>query len=156
MANLKTSVTVDIDATPEAVFALLSHPSRMVDWMKSIESAEWAEGSLLESGGKFHMKYSYARKTHDITMELTEVNPPSKLAYHTIEGPYPIEATFDLTSSGKGTSLTYTQNAISDSKLSALGFILTGWFAKSMVRRMLRKDLEKLAELVQQSDGSEN
>lgn len=144
MANLKTSVTAEVAGTPQEVFAVLSDPARMPEWVNGVQSAKWADGASLEPGGRFEMEYKYGRKTNDITMEITTVEPGRKLEYHTVEGPYPIEATFDLAGSAGSTSVTYTQNAIADSMLASIGFFLTGWFAKGMVRKNLRKDLEKL------------
>ncbi len=149
MSNLRTSVTVEVQGSPEKVFGVLTDPTRMPEWVNGVESAEWAPGSTLKTGGRFGMKYKYARRTHDVTMEITVVTPNTKLEYHTVEGPYPIEATFELSDVGDNTSVTYTQNAIADSKLSSIGFMLTGWFAKSMVRKNLRKDLAKLDAAVQ-------
>ena len=144
MANLQTSVTAEVTGGIEEVFAVLSDPARMPEWVNGVQSAKWAEGASLKPGGRFEMEYRYGRRTNDIIMEITNVEPGRKLEYHTVEGPYPIEATFDLVASGDNTSVTYSQNAIADSKLASIGFFLTGWFAKGMVRKNLRKDLEKL------------
>lgn len=144
MANIHASVSSNISAAPEAVFAVLSDPARMPEWVNGVQSAGWENGSGPQAGGKFNMKYKYGRKVSDLKMEIVAVEPGLLLEYKTIEGPYPILARFTMRSSENGTTVTYTQTAYSDSKLSALGFMATSWFAKSMVRRILRKDLEKL------------
>lgn len=147
MANMAVSVREETDATPVAVCAVLTDPAKMHLWVNGVQSANWDEGSSLHPGGRFSMKYRYARRVSDITMEVTVAEAGSRFEYHTVKGPYPIEAKFTLEPLAAGTAVTYSQNAISDSKLAALGFILTGWFAKRMVRRQLRKDIEKLGAL---------
>lgn len=148
MPKIETSVNVTVSGSPETVFAVLSDPTRMSEWMNGVESAEWEEGSDSRAGNRFKMKYKYNRKVHDITMEIIAVEPGSLLEFKTIEGPFPIQARYTLRPAADRTVLTYHQTAYSDSMLAAVGFVLTSWLAKPMVRRVLRKDLEKLSEAV--------
>ena len=152
MANIATSVQVSSSASAAALYAVLTDPAKMHLWENGVQSATWDEGSSLEPGGRFSMKYRYARRVSDITMEVTVAEAGSRFEYHTVKGPYPIEAKFTLEPLATGTAVTYSQNAKSDSKLTALGFILTGWFAPRMVRRQLRKDIEKLVALASSDD----
>lgn len=152
MPSIDASASTTISSPPEAVFLMLTNPARMAEWMNGVQSAEWEEGSGPRTGGKFDMKYKYSRKIHDIKMEITAIQPGSLLEYKTIEGPYPIQARFTLRPAGDGTAITYGQTAYSDSFLAALGFVVTSWIAKPMVRRVLRKDLEKLSAIVQEKN----
>lgn len=148
MANLQVTVEAELDEPPEKVFPFLADPEKMPLWMSGVESAEWAQGSAPVSGGRFSMRYRYARRVNDITMEITAVEPNMRFEYHTVEGSYPIEASFNVRPNNGGAFVTYTQNALSDSKMAALGFMLSAWFAKPMMRRALRKDLVKLGDAV--------
>lgn len=151
MPSIDANASTTVSGSPETVFSVLTDTSRMSEWMNGVQSAEWEEGSGPQVGGKFDMKYKYSRKIHDIKMEIIAAEPGSLLEYKTVEGPYPIQARFTLRPAPDGTAISYNQTAYSDSMLSALGFVLTGWFAKSMVRRVLRKDLEKLGAIVESS-----
>ncbi len=151
MATIETSVSKEITVPPLTVFAVVSDPSRMSEWINGVQSAGWEEGASLRVGARFDMKNKYGRKVHDIKMEITASEAGSLLEYRTVEGPYPIQGRFVLRPSGDGTALTYNQTAYSDSRLAAIGFYVTGWLAKPMMRRMLRKDLEKLATILQAS-----
>ncbi len=148
MANIEVTITAEIEAAPDAVFAVLTDPARMPEWANGVKSGEWVKGSTATPGSKFKMLYRYGKRSHDITMEITATELNATYQYHTIKGPYPIDAKFILTPTANGTSLSYTQNAFSDSKLATLGFVLTRWIAKPMIRRTLRKDLAKLSEAV--------
>lgn len=148
MSKIHGHVSIKILAAPESVFAVLSDPTRMSEWINGVQSAEWDGNSELRAGSRFNMSYKYGRKVADITMEILAVEPHTLLEYKTVKGPYPILARFTLRPSDDGTTVTYSQTAYSDSILSALGFAVTGWFAKSMVRRILRKDLEKLDAMI--------
>ena len=155
MANLRASVVVEISAAPEAVFAALSDPSKMPDWISGVQSSEWEGDPAPRPGGRFKIQYRYGRRINDITMEITVAESGSRFEYHTVEGPYPIEASFILESSGNATVVTYSQNALSDSKLALIGFMLTGWFAKSIMRRTLRRDLGKLEAMVESASAGD-
>lgn len=148
MANIRVTVEVESEGAPDQVFAYISDPSNMPDWVNGVESASWSEGSDLQPGGKFNLDYKYRGKTSKIVMEITGSDPGRKFEYHTIEGKYPIEVTVELMPSGTGTKIAYTQNALSDSRVTSLAFIVTGWLARPMMRKSLRKDLEKMAESV--------
>lgn len=149
MATIQASMSTYISATPEEVFSVLTDPPKMAEWMNGVQSAEWEAGSEARTGGRFDMKYKYGRKTSDIKMEIVAVSPGSLYEFKTVEGPYPVAAHYTIRPTDDGTTITYNQIAYSDSILSAVGFLLTGWFAKSMVRRVLRKDLEKLGAIVE-------
>ncbi len=148
MATIEASVSSYVSATPDEVFAVLTDPPRMAEWMNGVEEAAWEPGSELRRGGQFGMKYKYRNKVSDIKMELIDVKPNSELRFKTISGPYPIEAHYVLEPSETGTNITYNQTAFSDSAMAALGFYLTSWLAKPMIRKVLRKDLEKLAAII--------
>ncbi len=152
MTSLQASVSVDIAASSEAVYEVLTDPSRMPEWVSGVQSAEWSSGSGPEPGSTIQMSYKYGRKVNDITMEVTEADPGVRYEYRTIKGPYPINARFTIMGSATQTAVTYEQTAFSDSMLASIGFFLTSWFAKPMVRKTLRKDMAKLAALVEGSE----
>ena len=148
MASLKAKVSVDISAGPESVFDVLADPSRMPEWVSGVQTAKWETGSGPEVGNTFRLEYKYGRKVNDIVMEVTEAQPGVLYEYRTIEGPYPINARFTMMGSASETAVTYEQTAYSDSMMASLGFFLTSWIAKPMIRKTLKKDLGKLAGLV--------
>ncbi|MDA1296726.1 MAG: SRPBCC family protein [Chloroflexi bacterium] len=152
MANIDVTVQAETSAPPEAVFAVLSDLAQMPSWANGVQSAQWEDGSDLRPGGRFNLKYRYSRRVSDITMEVTAVEPGVRLEYHTVEGPYPIEAKFTLAGAADGTAVTYGQKALPDSKLASIAFLLTGWIAKRMLRKQLRKDIEKLSALAKSAN----
>ena len=151
--DITVSVQVDVGAPPGAVYTTLTDPTVMHLWAAGVQSAHWQEGSSLQPGGQFNLKYRYARRVSDITMEITAAEPNSQFEYHTVKGPYPIEVKFTLTPIASGTFVTYSQNALADTKMTSLMFLLTGWFAKRMTRKRLKRDVERL-KTVAMSDKS--
>lgn len=147
MANIEVTVHARTSAPPAAVFNVIADPGRMPLWIKGVESAEFQPGDTFEPGGRFTMKYRYGRRVNDITMEIT-ASDSRRVEYHTVSGPYPIEAKFNLMPSAEGTAISYTQNALADSKMASFSFKVTGWIARPMMRKQLRKDLSKLVEIV--------
>jgi uncharacterized protein YndB with AHSA1/START domain len=146
MATVKAAVEAEMDVSPGNAFAVLTDPTRMASWLNGVQAGGWIDGQHLEPGGRFMLSYRYARQVSDITMEVVSAVPGSRFEFRTVEGPYPIHATFEIASAGAGARVVYRQVAFSDSFLSALGFWVTGWFAKRMVKRVLARDLAKLAE----------
>ena len=83
----------------------------------------------------------------DAVFEVTASVPGKSFGVNTVEGPYTIIAEYELEESpdAKSTHIHFSMTARSDSRFTAVLFILTGWFAKSFLRRMLDKELDELA-----------
>jgi uncharacterized protein YndB with AHSA1/START domain len=147
MASLKVTVEADSTAAPGAVYEFLTDPSKMSQWVNGVTDGEWAAGAGPAPGGRMLLKYTYRNKVNDITMEVTAADPGHRFAHHTVEGPYPIKVHFALSPSGSGTRIAFTQEAISDSAATAFMFAVFGFALRPMVRKVLRKDLQKLTAL---------
>ena len=147
MASITAVVEADSAASPSAVYEFLTDPSKMSQWINGISEARWADGARLLPKNRILMKYEYRKRVSDIIMEIDAAEPGRRFAYHTVEGPYPIRVDFTLAPSGRGTRITFKQEALSDSASSGFMFGLFGWALKPMVRKVLRKDLQKAAAL---------
>lgn len=144
MASLAVEVTTHIARPIDEVYAFVSDPAKMPLWVNYVEEAEFTEESEPRVGATFDIKYTYGRRVSDITMEITEFNRPTRFAYKTIKGPYPIRATYTLAPEGEGTRFTYFQDAESDSPITALMFTLLGFLLKIPTRSLLRKNSERM------------
>jgi uncharacterized protein YndB with AHSA1/START domain len=141
MAELTAEVTADIARPPATVWSFISNPANMTKWVSGIEEAK-SDGPL-KKGSRFMVKYKYNMRVHDITFEVTDADPSKRLVYKTVQGPYPIVATSTITPQGNGSRLVYRQDAQSDSKSTAFTFMALGFAIRPLVKRNLRKDLER-------------
>ena len=144
MASLATEVTIYVDRPVDEVFEFVSDPAKMPLWVRYVEEAGYTEDAEPRVGATFDLKYTYGAKDSDITMEVTEFNPPARFAFMTVKGPYPIRVTYTLSADGRGTLFTYFQNARSDGFITGCMFALLGFLLKYPTRGLLRKNAERM------------
>ncbi len=101
------SVTVDVGAPPEAVWAVLADPTRVGEWSAECVRATWLPGSSAPvPGARFRGWNRSGRWRWARTCEVTEVDPGRRLAWRTLpSGPYRDRTRWQvtLTPSGAGT-----------------------------------------------------
>ena len=155
MANIVASGSGTINKPAMTVWDFLVDPATLHFWVKDVKKPGiWIDGGTPEVvGSKYRIDYEYGRKTNEIIFEVTSSEPGKKFGVNTVEGPYPITADYDLveSSDGKSTDVSFTMNARSDSKFTAVMFAITGWIAKPMMRRRLGKELVDLGHALESS-----
>ncbi len=151
MARVIADVSLDIDRPVREVFAFVANPANMPLWVSNVTEAEYEDGAKPGQGAKYRVKYEYGGKVNDITMQTTTYARYSRYAFKTIAGPYPISGVCDLAPTGGGTRYTYTQEATSDSPVTALMFSTLGFLLKFPMRNLLRKDALKLKAAIEGS-----
>ncbi len=148
MANIATKGSGTIDRRADEVWDFIADPATLYRWVKDINKpGSWIDGGTPEVvGSRYRIEYDYGRKSNDITFEVTTSIPGRAFSVNTVEGPYPITAdyTFAESADGNSTRVSFAMTARSDSKFTAVLFVLTGWFAKYFMRRMLNKELVEL------------
>jgi uncharacterized protein YndB with AHSA1/START domain len=103
-----------IEATPALVYEVISRPEHLRQWWPDeadIEPAPGATGTIAFDGG-----------SKVVALTVIEADPPRRFAFHWAydeASPHPLTVTFDLTPSGTGTRL----------KFSEAGFREKGWDA---------------------------
>ena len=155
MANIVASGSGTINKPAMTVWDFLVDPATLHLWVKDVKKPGiWIDGGTPEVvGSKYRIDYEYGRKTNEIIFEVTSSEPGKKFGVNTVEGPYPITADYDLveSSDGKSTDVSFTMNARSDSKFTAVMFAITGWIAKPMMRRRLGKEFVDLGHALESS-----
>lgn len=148
MATIGTSGSGTINKPAKEVWKFMADPALLHHWVKDIEEGgEWIEGGSEDVvGSRYRVDYSYGRKTNEIVFEVTASESPRRFAVNTVSGPYLITADYILTPSddGQSTDVEFEMVARSDSKFTAVMFVLTGWFAKRFMRKQLDKELVDL------------
>ena len=149
MAGLAAEVTIHVDRPVDEVFDFISDPAKMPLWVRYVAEAEWTKDAEPRVGANYGVKYTYGARDSDITMEVTELNRPTRFAYMTVKGPYPIRVTYTLAPEGRGTRFTYFQDAQSDSLITGIMFALLGFLLKYPTRGLLRKNSERMKAAIE-------
>ena len=79
--------SVEIDRSPEDVFAYVTDPARFTEWQDAVVSAQLKDSSPLTTGSKIALTRRMGKREQTMTSELTEYNPPRSYAFRVIDGP---------------------------------------------------------------------
>lgn len=79
--------TVEIDRSPEDVFAYVTDPSRFSEWQDNVVSAHKDGDEPIHVGSRFVMTRKVGGRDQTMTSEVTEHEPPQNYAFQVIDGP---------------------------------------------------------------------
>jgi uncharacterized protein YndB with AHSA1/START domain len=107
------SASVDIDASPDAVWNLVSDVTRMAEWSPECIRAEWVDGaSSAKVGAESHGYNRLGTLEWDMRCVITECEPRRRFAFSVPpDSPHATLWRFDLTPAGTGTRLTESFDA---------------------------------------------
>jgi carbon monoxide dehydrogenase subunit G len=130
-------VVVDIDRSPEDVYAYLTDVSNLPKWQSGVHSAR-------RDGSQIHESRHMLGRELNTTLEIEEEDPPRVFALRAVNSPVPFSVRHELEPSGGGTRLTVTGEGDAG--------LLPGFAAGIMARRaekQFRKDFERLKRLLE-------
>ena len=130
-------VVVDIDRSPEDVYAYLTDVSNLPQWQSGVHAAR-------REGSQIHESRHMLGRELSTTLEIEEEDPPRVFALRAVDGPVPFSVRHELEPSGGGTRLTVTGEGDAG--------LLPGFAAGIMARRaekQFRKDFERLKKLLE-------
>ncbi len=151
---MKASASIVIDKPISEVWDFVSNIENMDKWVngvrepKPISGGEWGVGSTFESG------YEYAGKTHRITYEITEFDPPCRISMRSTSGPFPFEGWTELSEDKDGTRVVNAIDAKPTNTLLTVWFALLGVILRMMMRIQLRKELTLLKAELEAAESS--
>jgi uncharacterized protein YndB with AHSA1/START domain len=93
---------IEIDRSPEEVFALATDPTRFPEWQLDVRSARW-DGPAHAVGARFSSTRSIAGREVTQTQEVTESDPPRRWAARGVDGPIRAHATVEVEPLDRGT-----------------------------------------------------
>ena len=152
---MKASDEVWVDAAPKDVFEFVADPDNLPGWMSGVKEARFGAGSEPGPGAILVTTCIYRGRTFRNTHEVTEFEPPSRFAFRTVEGPYPIASTFAFRPDDDGTLISYEHDVIADSPYAKLTFTLFWPLTRRMVKKRLAWELDELADLVEELEGED-
>ena len=130
-------VVIDIDRSPEDVYAYLTDVSNLPKWQSGVYSAR-------REGSQIHESRHMLGRELSTTLEIEEEDPPRVFALRAVNSPVPFSVRHELEPRGGGTRLTVTGEGDAG--------MLPGFAAGIMARRaekQFRKDFERLKRLLE-------
>ena len=152
---MKASASIFIDKPVSEVWTFIADIENMDKWVngvrdpRPISPGEWGVGSTFESG------YEYAGKTHRITYEITEFDPPGRLSMRSTSGPFPFEGWTELREDKDGTRVLNTIDAKPANAFLTVWFAVLGVVLRMMMRIQLHKELVLLKAALEDAESVE-
>jgi carbon monoxide dehydrogenase subunit G len=131
---VRAELTIEIERTPEEVFAYLTDVSHVPEWQAGVKSAERRDGRVEESRSLF------GREFHT-TLEIVDEEPPSVFTLRALDSPVPFTVRHELEPADGGTRLTVTADG------DVPGFA-AGLFARR-AEKHFRKDFDRLKRILE-------
>jgi len=133
--RVRAELTIEIERTPEDVFAYLTDVSNLPDWQEGVRSASRRDGRIQETR-------TLLGRELDTTLEILEQDAPRLFLLRALDGPVRVTVRHELQPVDRGTLLTVT----------AEGDIPGGFAAGLVARRVekqFRKDFERLKQILE-------
>jgi carbon monoxide dehydrogenase subunit G len=134
---VRAEVVVEIDRSPEEVFAYLTDVSNLPTWQSGVHSAA-RDGELIHES-----RHMLGRELHT-TLKIEELEEPRLFTIRALDSPIPFSVRHELEPSGGGTRLTVT----GEGDAGLLPGFATGIMARR-AEKQFRKDFERLKRLLE-------
>jgi carbon monoxide dehydrogenase subunit G len=132
---VRAELTIEIQRSPDEVFAFMTDVSHLPEWQAGVKSAERRDGRIEEARSIF------GRELHT-TLAIVEEEPPHVFTLRALDSPVPFTVRHELEpADGGGTRLTVTADGD-----------VPGFAAGLLARRaekQFRKDFERLKQILE-------
>jgi uncharacterized protein YndB with AHSA1/START domain len=132
----ETKNSIFINRPPQDVFNVITDPAKQSLWQSMTESAEWTSNGSHGVGSTMKVVARFLGRKIESEIEVTAWEPPHRVDYKFVNGPYPAEVSNTLEPQGEGTLLT----ARSQGEMGSF-FKL----AEGLVARQLEKQLPRIS-----------
>ncbi len=79
--------SVEIDKSPDEVFAYVTDPSHFTEWQAAVVSAHAEDSGPLQEGSRLVMTRRIGKREQTMTAEYTEHDSPKSYAFRVLDGP---------------------------------------------------------------------
>ncbi|MGH3047495.1 MAG: SRPBCC family protein [Gaiellaceae bacterium] len=140
--------TIEIGRPPQEVFAYVSDMARHPEWQEKLLAATVETEGPTRAGTRVKQTRRVGRGTRTFTLEVTEQDPPNRLAFRGVDGPVRPQGTITLEPLDGGQRTRYSAQL--DFEGHGLGLLLA-----PLVRRDARRQLpDSLQRLKQKLEAS--
>ncbi len=144
---MQLTARIDIEASPEIVFDLISDIERMPEWMDGLIESGYISGfdPCNAVGTKFRQRASEMGREIDYEGEISIYSPPERFGVKVVSKDFTLEIDIEVIPHGGGTRLEYTAEM---TKASLKIRLLAPAFS-STARKVLEKQLNNLKVLAE-------
>lgn len=143
------SRSIDIDRSPEDVYAYVTDPTHLPEWQDSAVSAVPMGDLPVQVGSKVMVTRQVGKRRVPTTMQVLELDPPRSWHMHGLDGPVRPDVRGRIEPLDGGTRSRVTL-AI-DFEGHGMGRALVPLVVKPMVRKEMPRGEEKLKHLLEHS-----
>ena len=104
MFEIKNSIF--INRPPQDVFNAILDPAKQSLWQSMVESAEWTSNGSHGVGSSQKVVARFLGRKIESDIEITAWEPPHRVDFKFVNGPYPAEVSNTMDPQGEGTLLT--------------------------------------------------
>jgi uncharacterized protein YndB with AHSA1/START domain len=141
---VRAAVTIEIERSPDDVFAYLADVSHLTEWQSGVHAAAIEGGARAEEGARVHESRTLLGKEHTTTLEIVEFDPPRLFTLKALDGPALLTVRHELEPSGDDTELTVVvEGEVKHVPGFAAGLMMRG------AERQFRKDVERLKRVLE-------
>ena len=137
--SLDVVATVEIDRSPEIVAAYEFEPANDPTWIGGVATAEKQTDGPIAVGSRVLRRGGFLGRPIEWLMEIVEHVPGRRLAMHALKSPFPMDVTYQLEPTPRGTRASIRIQGEARGMYGALG-PLTPVF----IRRSVQSDLRRL------------
>jgi hypothetical protein len=148
--SLDVVATLEIDRTPEHVAAYEFEPANDPGWIGGVTTAEKQTDGPIAVGSRVLRRGGFLGRPIEWLMEIVEYIPGRRLAMHALRSPFPMDVTYELEPTPRGTRASIRVQGEARGMYGVLGPL-----TPVLVRRSVRSDLRRLKRQVEQ-DGLRN
>ncbi|GAA2813536.1 SRPBCC family protein [Streptomyces showdoensis] len=145
----RINASVDISRRPEDVFAYVTDPTHLPEWQESAVAVRRTAGTPGTVGQQVAVTRRMGRRDVDMTMELTQLDPPRSWHVHGVDGPVrgDVQGTIEPLDGGERSRLTLSL----DFEGHGAGKALVPLVVRPHARREMTRDERKLKEILEGS-----
>jgi uncharacterized membrane protein len=103
--------SIFINRPPQDVFNVITDVSKQPLWQTSVDSVEWTSNGPPGVGSTMKVVSRFLGRKMEMEAQVTAYDPPHRLVWKSLNGPYPTEVTTKFQLQGEGTFLSYKGQA---------------------------------------------
>ncbi|MER8047938.1 SRPBCC family protein [Streptomyces sp. NPDC094032] len=147
----RINASVDISRRPEDVFAYVTDPTHLPEWQESAVAVRRTGGPPGAVGQQVAVTRRMGRRDFDMTMELTQLDPPRSWHVHGVDGPVrgDVQGTVEPLDDGQRSRLTLSL----DFEGHGMGKALVPLVVRPRARREMARDERKLKAILEGAGG---
>jgi uncharacterized protein YndB with AHSA1/START domain len=136
--------SVEISRKPEDVFSYVTDPTHLPEWQESVVAVRRQGDAPLAAGSRVVVTRRVGRREIAMTMELTELNPPSSWAVRGVDGPVRgiVKGTIEPVADGERSRVTIAL----DFEGHGIGKLLIPLVVRPQAQREMPKNQQRLKE----------